>query len=34
VLNVDASTPLRFWPPHKWMELADALARAGLEVAF
>jgi ADP-heptose:LPS heptosyltransferase len=34
VLNVDASTPLRLWPPHKWLELADALARAGLEVAF
>jgi len=34
VLNVDASTALRLWPPHKWLELADALKQRGLEVAF
>ena len=34
VLNVDASSPLRFWPAHKWLQLADALKAAGLEVAF
>ncbi len=34
VLNVDASSPLRFWPAHRWLQLADALKAAGLEVAF
>ena len=34
VLNVDAGSPLRLWPAHKWLQLADALERMGLEVAF
>jgi len=34
VLNVDASSPLRFWPAHKWLQLADALKATGLDVAF
>jgi ADP-heptose:LPS heptosyltransferase len=34
VLNVDAGSPLRLWQPHKWLQVADALARTGLEVAF
>jgi ADP-heptose:LPS heptosyltransferase len=34
VLNVDAGSPLRFWPAHKWLRLADALEETGLEVAF
>ena len=34
VLNVDASSPLRFWSAHKWLQLADALKQMGLEVAF
>ena len=34
VLNVDASSALRLWPSHKWLELADALKESGLEVAF
>jgi ADP-heptose:LPS heptosyltransferase len=34
VLNVDASSPLRFWPARNWLQLADALERTGLEVAF
>ena len=34
VLNVDASLSLRFWEPHKWLKLADALVRMGLEVAW
>jgi ADP-heptose:LPS heptosyltransferase len=34
VLNVDAGSPLRLWQPHKWLQVADALARMGLEVAF
>lgn len=34
VLNVDASSPLRFWPAHKWLQLADALEALGLEVVF
>jgi ADP-heptose:LPS heptosyltransferase len=33
VLNVDASTPLRLWPAHKWLQVADALKSMGLEVA-
>ena len=34
VLNVDASSPLRLWPAHKWLQVADALEKTGLEVAF
>jgi ADP-heptose:LPS heptosyltransferase len=34
VLNVDASSPLRFWSAQRWLELADALRAAGLKVAF
>jgi ADP-heptose:LPS heptosyltransferase len=34
VLNVDASSPLRFWPAHRWLQLADALKASGLQVAF
>jgi ADP-heptose:LPS heptosyltransferase len=34
VLHVGASTPLRLWEPHKWLQLADALRNVGLEVAF
>jgi ADP-heptose:LPS heptosyltransferase len=34
VLNVDAGSPLRLWQSHKWLQVADALARTGLEVAF
>jgi ADP-heptose:LPS heptosyltransferase len=34
VLNVDAGSPLRLWQPRKWLQVADALARTGLEVAF
>lgn len=34
VLHVDAGSPLRFWQPHKWLTVADALARTGLEVVF
>lgn len=34
VLNVDAGSPLRLWQPHKWLQLADALSRTGLEVVF
>lgn len=33
VLNVDASSALRFWPAHRWLELADALGATGLKVA-
>jgi ADP-heptose:LPS heptosyltransferase len=33
VLNVDASTPLRLWQPDKWLKVADALKKMGLEVA-
>jgi len=32
VLHVDAGSPLRFWQPHKWLKVADALASKGLEV--
>jgi ADP-heptose:LPS heptosyltransferase len=34
VLNVDASTPLRLWQPYKWLQLADALAKMGLQVVY
>ena len=34
VLNVDAGSPLRLWQPNKWLQVADALAHTGLEVAF
>jgi ADP-heptose:LPS heptosyltransferase len=34
VLNIDASSPLRHWQPHKWLKLADALKGMGLEVAW
>ena len=34
VLNVDASTPLRFWPPQRWLQLADALQALGLDAVF
>jgi ADP-heptose:LPS heptosyltransferase len=34
VLNVDAGSPLRLWPPHKWLHLADGLEATGLRVAF
>jgi ADP-heptose:LPS heptosyltransferase len=34
VLHVDAGSALRFWQPHKWLKVADALALAGLEVVF
>lgn len=34
VLHVDAGSPLRFWQPHKWLKVADALACTGPEVVF
>ena len=34
VLNVDANSALRLWQASKWLELADALKKMGLEVAF
>jgi ADP-heptose:LPS heptosyltransferase len=34
VLQVDTGSPLRLWQPHKWLHVADALKRMGLEVVF
>jgi len=34
VLHVGASTPLKFWEPARWRELAATLADGGLEIAW
>lgn len=34
VLHVEASTPLKHWEDAKWLELADRLAAAGLDVVW
>jgi ADP-heptose:LPS heptosyltransferase len=34
VLHVGASTPLKFWEPPRWRELAAALAAGGMEIAW